>query len=89
MPGSSVRFCVIHRLLFVLCGKWIWETQIWRQENLCCGNMVVSGPRGVMVGSRYDLRFTCKVGIASLVTDLVSGVSERRDTRVTAGLDAE
>lgn len=56
------------------------------QGNLCCGNMVVSGPRGVMVGSRYDLRFTFKVGIASLVTDLVSGVSERRDTRVTAGL---
>lgn len=51
--------------------------------------MVVSGPRRAMVGSRYDLRFTCEVGIASLGTDLVSGVSERRDTRVTAGLDAE
>ena len=51
--------------------------------------MVVSGLRWAKVGSRYDLRFTCEVGIASLVTDLVLGVSERRDTRVTAGLDAE
>ena len=51
--------------------------------------MVVSGLRWATVGSRYDLRFTCEVGIASLVTDLVLGVSEKRDTRVTAGLDAE
>lgn len=64
----------------MLCGKWIWEDADLG-GNLCCGNIGgVKGLEGVMVGSRYDLRFTFKVGIASLVTDLVSGVSERRDT---------
>ena len=34
------------------------------RETLCCGNVVVTGPRGVMAGSGYDLRFTWEVGIA-------------------------